>query len=142
MERSYITYSLIIICGLLAFNLYRIRKDSAVLSDTLTRANEEFNAKKEQKAECESQLSAQKDATKETKEILTKTLADIETVKTELDACEVNLKKKIEEDRKKEEEEKLKAAEEAKKKAEEEKKVLEEAAKQKTGQQKRPPLRE
>jgi len=128
MNPNYVTYSLMLICGIFAFTIWKVKQENGTLTLALSTASEELNIRQNKNGECESSLQSQIEATKEVQEILDASLKENEDVKKDLDLCLEALEQQKEQ-RKKEEEERKKAEEEERRRQEEEQKKLEERKK-------------
>merc|ERR1711915_908018 len=128
MNPNYVTYSLMLICGIFAFTIWKVRQENGTLTLALSTASEELNIRQNKNGECESSLQSQIEATKEVQEILDASLKENEDVKSDLDLC-LGALEQLKEQRKKEEEERKKAEEEERIRQGEEQKKLEEERK-------------
>merc|ERR1719322_48212 len=97
MNSNYISYSLMIICGLLAVNIYRLRISNLEKSNSLTEANEQVTRSQEKKVECETSLKSQQEALKEVQDALNAKIAENDQVQKNLDSCLQDLEKKKQE---------------------------------------------
>ena len=134
MNVNYISYSMLMICVLLAINIYRLRVNNTQVSESLTSAREELMVHEQNKAECETALNAQRSAIKEVKEALAAKIEENSSVQKNLEVCQNDLEKKKEElqreeEKRRQEEEKQREEDEKKKQEEdkqkEEKKIKE-----------------
>ena len=94
---NYVSYALMIICGLLAINIYRLRRANNEMTESLTAVNEQLNYNAGKKGECETSLSAQKNAVNELNQQLEAKKKENADVQTKLTACQQELATKTQE---------------------------------------------
>ena len=104
---NYVSYALMLICGLLAVNIYRLRRHNGEITEQLTSVNDQLTVSASKKGECETSLQSQKNALQELQTSLeTKKKENAELV-INLTNCQKHLeenKQKLEEMKKQQEE--------------------------------------
>ena len=118
---NYLSYFLMLVCTLLAVNIYRLRKNNSNVADQLAKAVEESIELNEKNVRCDNDLISRESALKELTEALIQRQKENKEVKKTLDACNIELEEKKAEQ---------KNLQEKKEEAEAEVKVLLKAAKE------------
>ena len=94
MNVNYLSYFLMLVCSILAVNIYRLRKNNTDVADQLVKADEESVELTEKKIRCENDLKSKESAFKELTETLNQRQKENEEVQKNLDACNKDLSEK------------------------------------------------
>ena len=100
MNVNYISYFLLLVCSILAVNIYVIRNNNTDVAELIKKTDEESVILNEKKVVCENDMKSQEDALKELTEALDMRKKENEEVQKSLDVCNKNLtEKKAEKER-------------------------------------------
>ena len=117
MNVNYLSYFLMVVCTILAVNIYILRKSNSEVANQLVKADEESVELNEKKVRCDNDLKSRESALNELTETLNLRQKENEEVQKSLDACNKDLTEKKAEleknEKKKEEPDAPKEAEEA-----------------------------
>ena len=91
---NYLSYLLMLVCSILAVNIYRLRKNNTDVADQLAKADVESVELTEKKIRCENDLKSKESAFKELTEALNLRQKENEEVQKNLDACNKDLSDK------------------------------------------------